>query len=212
MRVDLLTPVVSLHASQRATITLQVRNDSDVIEQIVCTMPKLDKKWYAVSPTALNLFPGELGELRITLELPRSFPAGVHKLEAFVTGRVRKQTLLQPVEVHVEPLFDPLLVVNPTTDHGPPAGTLPRDRAEPRQRAGGDGGARLGQRGALEFELDRPVLTHVARRDRPARHPAQRAGDHRAVRSWQAAVVRRAGLPHDRRHRRAPPRRAAPSG
>lgn len=160
MRVDLLTPVVSLRANQRATITLQVRNDSEVVEQVVCTMPQLDPKWYEVKPVALNLFPGELGELRLTLELPRAFPAGRHDLDAAVSGRVRGQTVLQKVIVDVDPLFDMLLVTNPTLITARRRGrflvTLQNRGNTPVEMSvrASDSEA------ALELELDRPVL-HV---------------------------------------------------
>ena len=159
MRVDLLTPVVSLRASQRATITIQVRNDGDVIEQVVCTMPGLDPAWYEVSPVALNLFPAELGELRVTLSLPRPFPAGRHELTLSVSGRVRGQTLLQPVVVDVDPLFDMLLVANPSVITAKRRGrflvTLQNRGNTPVEMAvrAADSEA------ALELALDRPVLT-----------------------------------------------------
>jgi hypothetical protein len=159
MRVDLLTPVVSLRANQRATITIQVRNDSDVIEQVVGSIPELNERWYEVSPLSLNLFPGELGELRLTLALPRSFPAGRHELNASISGRVRGQTLLQPVAIDVDPLFDMLLVTNPSVITARRRGrylvTLQNRGNIPVEMAvrASDSEA------ALTLELDRPVLT-----------------------------------------------------
>ena len=158
IRVDLLTPVVALRAEQRSAITLQVRNDSDVIEQIVCTLPGMDAAWYEVSPVALNLFPGDVGELRLTLALPRTFPAGRHELTAAIAGRVGSQTVLQRLIVDVEPLFDTILVTNPSAITARRRGrflvTLQNRGNAPSEMAvrASDSEA------ALALELDRPVM------------------------------------------------------
>ena len=202
MRVDLLTPVVSLRANQRATITIQVRNDSDVIEQVVCSMPELNERWYEVSPLALNLFPGELGELRLTLALPRSFPAGRHELNASISGRVRGQTLLQPVAIDVDPLFDMLLVTNPSVITARRRGrylvTLQNRGNIPVEMAvrASDSEA------ALTLELDRPVLTVEPNEQQTTALFA------RGRRPWFGAPAN----PHRRDHRRAPARRARRTG
>ncbi|MFT3852748.1 MAG: carboxypeptidase-like regulatory domain-containing protein [Ilumatobacteraceae bacterium] len=156
MRVDLLTPVVSVRAKERATISIQVRNDDDVIEQVVGTMQDLDPKSY--EPVALNLFPGEVGELRLVLSLPEGYPAGRHVLHASITASVRGQTLLQPVAVDVEPLFDMLLVANPSVITAKRRGrylvTLQNRGNHPVEMAvrAADSEA------ALTLVLDRPVL------------------------------------------------------
>ena len=154
----LLTPVVALRAEQRSTVTLQVRNDSDVIEQIVCTLPGMDAAWYEVSPVALNLFPGDVGELRLTLALPRTFPAGRHELTAAIAGRVGSQTVLQRLIVDVEPLFDTIMVTNPSAITARRRGrflvTLQNRGNAPSEMAvrASDSEA------ALALELDRPVM------------------------------------------------------
>ncbi|MEO5723389.1 MAG: carboxypeptidase-like regulatory domain-containing protein, partial [Ilumatobacteraceae bacterium] len=113
MRVDLLTPLVQLRAEQRGAVTIEIRNDSDVIERIVCTVPRLDGSWYEVSPLALTLFPGDSGEVQLNLLLPRSFPAGTHELQVAVEGRVGGQTVLQRILIEVAPTFDMVMSVNP---------------------------------------------------------------------------------------------------
>ena len=158
MRVDLLAPVGSLRADQRATVIIQVRNDGDVIEQVVGSVDGLGKQWYEFKPPQLNLFPGEVGELRLTLMLPHSFPAGEHELQVWITSQIRRQTLLQPVTINVEPLFEMLLVSNPTVITARRRGrflvTLQNRGNDPVEMAvrAADSEA------ALELELDRAVL------------------------------------------------------
>ena len=197
MRVDLLTPVVSLRAEQRGAFTLQVRNDSDVIEQIVCTVPGLDPAWYEVSPVALNLFPGDVGEVRLTLALPRTFPAGRHELHAS-----DRRPGARPDAAAAG--------WSSTSSRCSTCSWSPTRRSITARRRGrylvtlqnrgnapvGDGRARVRHaRPRSTLELDRPVLDGAA----------GRAADHRPVRPRQAAVVRRAGRAHHRRHRRAAP-------
>ncbi|MCU1504385.1 MAG: hypothetical protein JWM12_3739 [Ilumatobacteraceae bacterium] len=114
MRVDLLTPVVQLRPNQRGVIDFEVRNDSDVIEQIVCSLPELDAAWYEVSPVALRLFPGDVGAVRVTLALPRSFPAGTHELTVSISGRVGGQTVLQRLVIQIDEYFEMAMSVNPS--------------------------------------------------------------------------------------------------
>jgi hypothetical protein len=114
MRVDLLTPVVQLRPDQRGVVEFEVRNDSDVIEQIVCSIPDLDAAWYEVLPVALTLFPGDTGPVRLTLVLPRTFPAGTHEFTVSISGRVGGQTVLQRLVVEIDEFFAMSLSLNPS--------------------------------------------------------------------------------------------------
>ncbi|MEO5898866.1 MAG: carboxypeptidase-like regulatory domain-containing protein [Ilumatobacteraceae bacterium] len=114
MRVDLLTPLVQLRPDQRGTVEFEVRNDGDVIERIVCTIPELDPAWYEVSPVALTLFPDDVGAVRLTLMLPRTFPAGTHDLTVRTTGRVGGEVISRRLVVQVDDYFDMAMSLNPS--------------------------------------------------------------------------------------------------
>src|SRR3954452_25337054 len=164
MRVDLLTPVISLRADQRAIITLQVRNDSDVIEQVTVervTAADVDlgEQFYMRTPVSLNLFPDEVGELRVTLMLPKTYAAGGHVLKVFVAGAVSGQTIVQPVPIDVEPWIDVLLITNPTEVT---ARRLGRFLVTLQNRGNIDVEMSVrasDSEAALTLELDRPVMT-----------------------------------------------------
>jgi hypothetical protein len=68
------------------TLKVEVANTAEVIDAVSATVRGLDGAKVACTPAELRLFPGAIGELGLSVELPRSFPAGLHRGEVEVAS------------------------------------------------------------------------------------------------------------------------------
>lgn len=107
MRVELGAGVVTIAPGAVGSLTVEVFNESEVIEGVSARIMGLDDQWVRRRPLRLALFPDTSGIIELRLEIPPEFPAGIHPVAVEVTSSV------PPIDVVVVP-FD--LEIKPATD------------------------------------------------------------------------------------------------
>lgn len=86
MRVQTDSSVLDVAPGGRADVDLDVVNTSPVIDGVTARIIGLDHALVQARPTLLPLFPDTSGRMTLTVDLPRSFPAGRHPVTVEVSS------------------------------------------------------------------------------------------------------------------------------
>lgn|GEM_PF-343832 len=86
VRATLAEREVLVGPGEAFTLRLEVANTTAVIDAVSATVTGLSGAKVSCRPGELRLFPGAAGELGVSVELPRSFPAGRHRAQVEVTS------------------------------------------------------------------------------------------------------------------------------
>ena len=84
MRTTVETERLQIHPGRPGTLDIDVVNTSDVIDGLSATVDGLDPAFVRVTPPVVTLFPDSVGRLTVTLDLPKTYPAG----DSFLNVRV----------------------------------------------------------------------------------------------------------------------------
>lgn len=72
---------------QVVDIGVSVANVSDVIDAYDLSVYGFDPSWVVADPPSLSLFPGEIGQITLSLSIPADYPAGLRQLSIHVQSR-----------------------------------------------------------------------------------------------------------------------------
>jgi hypothetical protein len=75
---------VDVGTSRRAEVTVSITNNSPLIDGYSVRVFGLDPEWLDFAPHRISLFPGDTGEIVLTITLPVGYPAGVRELSFYV--------------------------------------------------------------------------------------------------------------------------------
>ena len=105
MRTTVETERLQIHPGKTGTLDVDVVNTSDVIDGLSATIDGLDPAFVRITPPVVTLFPDSVGRLTVTLDLPKTYPAGDSFLNVRVSSTVdaRLQTE-NPVWLTVDPV------------------------------------------------------------------------------------------------------------
>lgn len=87
MRVSSIEPQVDIVPGDRADVTLDIVNTSEVIDGVSAHIVGLDDRNVTSRPMMLPLFPDASGQITLTVHLPQTFPAGRHPMTVEVRSR-----------------------------------------------------------------------------------------------------------------------------
>src|SRR5829696_2675257 len=107
---------MELGVGQAAQFIVTVTNTADTIDAYRARVFGLDPQWVDVEPARLSAFPGDTGDVAVTVTLPDSFPAGSRQLaihvqsendsNRFALAQVNLTVLRRPqATLHVDPVF-----------------------------------------------------------------------------------------------------------
>lgn len=68
--LELQPPVLQMSAGEEQVIVGRVANTGEVVDQYEITVAGLEPGWYTAEPTSVSLFPGDSGEVKITVRAP----------------------------------------------------------------------------------------------------------------------------------------------
>jgi hypothetical protein len=125
MRVQLDTGTLTVAPGAVTNLTVEVFNESGVIEGVSARVMGLDAQWVRARPSRLALFPDTAGEIALRIEVPPEFPAGVHSLAVEVASSVPPvDIVVVPFELEVRPATDALVELEPSRLSGRAQGTF----------------------------------------------------------------------------------------
>jgi hypothetical protein len=121
LTASLIAADVRVTPGQEAVSPVQVRNTGPVVDQFTAEVLGPAARWTVVEPPVLNLFPGDVGEVLVRFQPPRSpealagaVPFGVR----FTSAEDPQASWVEEGTVNVEPFTDMRAVLRPTTSKG----------------------------------------------------------------------------------------------
>lgn len=84
MYADVSSTLVEVGPGETCTFSVRVTNTTTMIDAYHVSLFGLDPEWVSASPARLSLFPDEIGDVEITIQLPSTFPAGHRQLSVHV--------------------------------------------------------------------------------------------------------------------------------
>jgi hypothetical protein len=151
VHVGVVPESVQVGAGQAATFTVSIVNTSAFIDAYTVRIFGLDPEWVTATPARLSLFPGDVGDVEVTVQLPEDYPASERVLAVDVHAEndpnefalTQARLVIEPrsrVRLGVDPVMVQggksarfgLLVTNNgnATIHAVATGTDPEDLAE----------------------------------------------------------------------------------
>ncbi len=88
MRVEASATSLEVWPGAAATLTISVFNTAEVICGYTFELLGIDREWLHLDYDQLNLFPGDDGQITLTLTLPVDFPAGRRSLAVVVQSKL----------------------------------------------------------------------------------------------------------------------------
>jgi hypothetical protein len=70
LQADVQPNSLTLQAGQTAEVTVNVKNEGEIVDTYLLSLQGLDPSWYTLPNTGLNLFSGQTGSLTLQLHLP----------------------------------------------------------------------------------------------------------------------------------------------
>jgi len=121
LTASLIAADVRVTPGQEAVSPVQVRNTGPVVDQFTVEVLGPAARWTVVEPPVLNLFPGDVGEVLVRFQPPRSpealagpVPFGVR----FTSAEDPQASWVEEGTVNVEPFTDLRAILRPTTSKG----------------------------------------------------------------------------------------------
>jgi hypothetical protein len=118
VRLEVAPAEVQVTPGQPAIVVAQVFNTDDVINSYVVRVFGVDPTWVKLDEPRLKLFPGAVGMVTVSIDVPRTYPAGELRVGIEVTPTVdesRRQigesTLIVPANRKATMSLDPLTQV-----------------------------------------------------------------------------------------------------
>lgn len=81
---DITPNLLQVAPGETCRLSVRITNSTSVIDAYQVSIFGLDPNWVTTSPSRLSLFPGEAGDVEVTIELPIAFPAGHRQLSVHI--------------------------------------------------------------------------------------------------------------------------------
>lgn len=81
---DISPNLLQVAPGETCTLVVRITNPSSLIDAYQVSIFGLDPNWVTVTPNRLSLFPGEAGDVAVSIELPVAFPAGHRQLSVHI--------------------------------------------------------------------------------------------------------------------------------
>ncbi len=81
---DINPNLLQVGPGESCTLAVRITNPTSLIDAYQVSIFGLDPNWVSTSPNRLSLFPGEAGDVEVTIALPVAFPAGHRQLSVHI--------------------------------------------------------------------------------------------------------------------------------
>ena len=92
---DINPNLLQVGPGESCTLAVRITNPTSLIDAYQVSIFGLDPNWVSTSPNRLSLFPGEAGDVEVTISLPVAFPAGHRQLSVHIRSENEKYLTAQ---------------------------------------------------------------------------------------------------------------------